>query len=86
MRLVNEEVVDYLKVVYGRKMGVSLVEEFVRRNFAVPLQSGEFDALSYAFYKSAFLFIENSHKRIDFRRKESDIHLLNGLGKYSSGI
>jgi len=62
MRLTNEGVVDYLKVVYGRKMRVSLVEDLVRQNFAVPLQSGEFDALSYAFYKSAFLFIGNSHK------------------------
>jgi hypothetical protein len=36
----------------------SLVEDFVRGQFSQPLQSGEFDALSYAFFRSAFELID----------------------------
>ena len=45
---------EYVETVYGRKAGASLVDDFVRGNFQEPLQSGEFDALSYAFFRSAF--------------------------------
>ena len=45
---------EYVETVYGRKADASLVDDFVRGNFQEPLQSGEFDALSYAFFRSAF--------------------------------
>jgi hypothetical protein len=64
-RLVKNDVSEYLKVVYGRKARVSLVEEFVNKTFSYPIQSGEFDALSYSFYRSAFQFIENHLKEYE---------------------
>jgi len=63
--LVKNEVSEYLKVVYGRKARVSLVEDFVNKTFSYPIQSGEFDALSYSFYRSAFQLIENHIKEYD---------------------
>ena len=45
---------EYVERVYGSKAGTSLVDDFVRQDFREPLQSGEFDALSYAFFRSAF--------------------------------
>lgn len=50
---------EYLKTVYQRDARASLVDEFVRKNLAAPLQSGEFDALSYAFFRSAFDLIQS---------------------------
>lgn len=48
----------YLKLVYGREGRPALVEDFIRQPAGRPLQSGEFDALSYAFFRSAFELIE----------------------------
>lgn len=45
---------EYVETVYGRNARASLVDNFVRQDFREPLQSGEFDALSYAFFRSAF--------------------------------
>jgi hypothetical protein len=47
-----------VKVVYGRTARASLVQRFVDKQFSPSIQSGEFDALSYAFYRSAFELIE----------------------------
>jgi hypothetical protein len=54
---------EYLKTVYGREPRASLVDDFVRKSFPSPLQSGEFDALSYAFFRSAFDLIERQTAR-----------------------
>lgn len=48
----------YLDIVYGRAARSSLVDEFVDRSFSLPIQSGEFDALSYAFFRSSFECLE----------------------------
>jgi hypothetical protein len=53
---------EYLKTVYDREAATSLVEDFVRKEFSNPLQSGEFDALSYAFFRSAY---EEMERRVD---------------------
>lgn len=52
---VTAHAADYLQVVFGRQAAPMLVENFVGRLWqtAVP-QSGEFDALSYAFFRAAF--------------------------------
>ena len=55
---IEVNVTDYLKTVYGQDKRSDLVDEFVDKSFTAPLQSGEFDALSYAFYKSAFTYID----------------------------
>ena len=45
---------EYLTTVYGRETRPNLVEDFVHGRFSRPPQSGEFDALSYAFFRSAY--------------------------------
>ena len=64
-KLVKHDVSEYLKIVYDKKSKVSLVEDFVNKTFSSPIQSGEFDALSYSFYRSAFQLIENHIKEYD---------------------
>ncbi len=51
---VQENMVTYLQTVYGRPARSGLLDEFLQPAGDLQLQSGEFDALSYAFYKSAF--------------------------------
>ena len=48
---------DYLKTVYGRDPRPGLLVDFIAGESSEPLQSGEFDALSYAFYRAAFELI-----------------------------
>lgn len=48
---------QYLEIVYNRTPEPNLVEQFSTRPKTTPLKSGEFDALSYAFYRSAFELI-----------------------------
>lgn len=45
---------DYISLVYGQVADGRLAERFVQKAFAEPVRSGEFDALSYAFYRHAF--------------------------------
>ncbi|MEZ4663695.1 MAG: hypothetical protein R2911_39685 [Caldilineaceae bacterium] len=51
---VNAHVQEYVQTVFGRTARSGLVDDFVQKRHAQPIQSGEFDALSYAFYRSAF--------------------------------
>lgn len=55
---VNTYVSKYLDVVFDRKARAGLVEDFLNKSFSPQIQSGEFDALSYAFFRSAFELIE----------------------------
>lgn len=64
---VQEYIETYIETVYHRPSRNGLLESFVDRGgdkapqpmqSAQPIQSGEFDALSYAFYRSAFERIE----------------------------
>ena len=50
----------YIDVVYRRTAGQDLVVEFIDAEWQKPLKSGEFDALSYGFYRSAFDLIAAS--------------------------
>ena len=68
---IETEVAGYLKTVYGQDKRTTLVDEFVDKSFTAPLESGEFDALSYAFYKSAFTQIDkNTSGNSDLLNKE----------------
>lgn len=49
---------EYLSVVYETESRSSLVYEFAKNLLLSDLQSGQFDALSYAYYRSAFELIE----------------------------
>jgi hypothetical protein len=61
----------YLGVVYGVSGREDLVDSFGRPSSNQPIRSGEFDALSYAYYRSAFELIEGntSAYRHDLERK-----------------
>ncbi len=56
---------EYVRTVYHREVRASVVDDFVERKFTQPLQSGEFDALSYAFFRSAFELMKLRIDRYD---------------------
>ncbi len=65
---IEEDVESYIRAVYGIQARRGLLESFMLPNgetTARSLQSGEFDALSYAFYRSAFRHIERHIDRFD---------------------
>ncbi|MCY3713753.1 MAG: hypothetical protein OXH02_10720 [Gemmatimonadetes bacterium] len=62
---VREDAEKYIRTVYDRPARRELVEAFVHTDGETALQSGEFDALSYAFYRSAFRHIERHPERFD---------------------
>jgi len=45
---------EYTRLVYGRESRAPLVDDFLAARHLDSFQSGEFDALSYAFYRDAF--------------------------------
>ncbi len=45
---------EYVETVYHRSARPGLASEFIDQSFSQPVMSGEFDALSYSFYRSAF--------------------------------
>jgi hypothetical protein len=51
---VQQEVTSYISLVYQRDARPALAADFLEGRSLSAIQSGEFDALSYAFYKSAF--------------------------------
>ena len=51
---VQSHLAEYLHLVYGQEYDPALLDDFVQKNLSRPFYSGEFDALSYAFYRSAF--------------------------------
>ena len=60
---VKNYVEEYLSIVFETESRSSLVYEFAQNMFLSDLQSGQFDALSYGFYRSAFELIEaNMHR------------------------
>ena len=62
---VQENAERYIRTVYDRPARRDLLEAFVHPDGETVLQSGEFDALSYAFYRSAFQLIERHPDRFD---------------------
>jgi len=51
---VNAHVAEYISTVFKRDARVGLVDEFVNKSYTQTIESGEFDAISYAFYRSTF--------------------------------
>ena len=51
----------YLSTVFDTESRSSLVDEFAQNSLLAGLQSGQFDALSYAYYRSAFELIEDNN-------------------------
>ncbi|MCP4423772.1 MAG: hypothetical protein GY803_04700 [Chloroflexi bacterium] len=57
---VQQHAAEYLRLVYGETAVPSLVEAFAQQSPTQTVQSGEFDALSYAFYRSAFEHLQQN--------------------------
>ncbi len=62
LQYVHDLVGKYLHLVYKRKPRPDLVSNFVSDNCPKVIHSGEFDALSYAFYRSVFEFLAETHE------------------------
>lgn len=62
---VRESAERYIRTVYDRPARQGLLEAFVHPDGETAMLSGEFDALSYAFYRSAFRHIERHPDRFD---------------------
>lgn len=62
---VNAYASEYLDVVFEREARAALVEDFLNKSFSSQIQSGEFDALSYAFFRSAFELIAQHRTSYD---------------------
>ena len=54
LAVVQAYAADYTQVVYQRDARADLVYSFLSPNLSQPILSGEFDALSYAFFRSAY--------------------------------
>lgn len=54
---------EYLRLVYNHSTHPDLLKNFIEQDFSSPFYSGEFDALSYAFYRSTFESIAEKHIR-----------------------
>ena len=48
---------EYIQTVYHQTAATSMLERFHHQDFSQPIHSGEFDALSYAFFRSFFELI-----------------------------
>lgn len=51
---VEDSVTEYIRLVYGREARPGLVADFADKRELDRFRSGEFDALSYAFFRSAY--------------------------------
>lgn len=54
---VQEHVTEYISIVYERSTTPHLVQQFIQHSDPFTLWSGEFDALSYAFFRTAYDFL-----------------------------
>ncbi len=78
---VEAHVSEYMDFVYGRRPRARLVADFVDRRFADPLLSGEFDAVSFAFYRSTFELFEERFKAEPRRAAREKRRFTNRVGK-----
>lgn len=57
---VREFFAEYLQTVFNRDADLALVDQFAANAVERTVESGEFDALSYAFYRSTFVIIADN--------------------------
>ena len=62
---VQAHIAEYTRLVYGRKVDPELAAHFVVTDLEQRFYSGEFDALSYAFFRTAFEAIHRAHPNDD---------------------
>ncbi len=62
---------EYVATVYSQTARSGVLDEFVEGKLSSPLESGEFDALSYAFFRSGFEILsrQNSGETLEEERR-----------------
>jgi len=55
---VNAHMAEYIGTVFNREVRGGLIDGFINKDASLNIQSGEFDAISYAFYRSTFELID----------------------------
>jgi hypothetical protein len=78
---VHSYLTEYLQLVYGQNTDPALIENFIQQKFSRDFYSGEFDALSYAFYRSAFEAIAETNKEDDAALVRERRRFTNRVGK-----
>jgi hypothetical protein len=73
---VRKYLTEYVQLVYGQEADPKLVDDFMRGDSSRTFYSGEFDALSYAFYRSAF-------ERLGEKFVEDDSVIMREIGQFS---
>ena len=61
MKRIQNYLDEYLGLVYGRTSHPDRLKNFIEKDFSSPFYSGEFDAISFAMYRSAFETIAKEH-------------------------
>jgi hypothetical protein len=77
----REYAAHYIQVVYKRQPQSELVDNFVNRKFTKPFSSGEFDALSYAFFRSVFDEIADQNGAYSLPLAQARRHFTQRVGK-----
>lgn len=72
---------EYLQLVYGQNADPGLIDNFIQRDFSRTFFSGEFDALSYAFYSSAFETLAQKYLEDDATLARERRRFTNRVGK-----
>jgi hypothetical protein len=80
MDLVQDYVDEYTDLVYGRSADPELVNRFLSSRPEGAFYSGEFDGLSYAFYRSAFEALADKYIRAKGALVQARRHFTKGVG------
>ena len=78
---VQDYVDEYVLLIYSRKVDPKLVDRFVKYNPGYDYFSGEFDAISYAFYRSAFEALAKQQPSESETSEKARRHFTKKVGK-----
>lgn len=79
--VIREYTTQYIRTVYQREPMPGVVDNFVNQHFIHPIHSGEFDALSYAFYRSAYENMAARGGAYDLPLPQARRHFTQHVGK-----
>ncbi len=78
---IREYTTQYIRTVYQREPMPSVIDNFVNQHFIHPIHSGEFDALSYAFFRSAYEIMAARGGAYDLPLPQARRHFTQRVGK-----
>ena len=78
---IRQNMVEYLTLVYDKSAKADLFERFINGDISKAFYSGEFDALSYAFFRSAFEISTLKSKKYSTRRMKAIKQFTIDVGK-----